>query len=217
MLDTATDYSPVKRWGSSSIEVPGTPMNESATDQYRALIYRLTGPGTRTLVFTSDPVAYGPIVLNWRDENDVALWEVGIADGQYYQIEIVAQNLTETYEEIEDEHFVLAIPDDVSTIEPLTTAAGSGSLQNALDTLVLSKGLYMAGHNVLHGEMGNASGYTTSRIIRGYDELTEAEMDILLAAAESPGDADVLFKHLTTKTVSDSGNEKAALGLEVQL
>lgn len=217
MLDNATDYDMIKRHGSSEIVIPDAPINPSVVEQFRARIYRITGPGTRTLVFTSDPVAYGPITLYWRDANDVPLWEVGVLDGRYYHIEIIGQDITETYEEIVDEHFVFVIPDDVATIEPLTTAAGSGSLENALDSLVLAKAMYMAGHNVLHGEFGNASGYTTSRIIRGYGALTEAEANALLAAAEDPGDADVLFKHKTTKTVSDSGNEKAALGLEVQL
>lgn len=221
MFDHTTDIAQVKRFNSALITLP-VPLS-TFFDHFRLLLYRLLDNGAASLEFTSDPFdsTGAEVELEFSDANDAANFVAAIEDNKFYRLDVVAYDAGETQNAVEDEHFLHAVPDVINTISPLTSGAGGtgtgAALDDAIDSLVIEKSLALSGHNVLHGEFNNANGYTTKRIIRGYEVLTDAEADALLAASDDPGEAEIIFKHETTKTVADNGNEVAALARELPL
>lgn len=195
------DVEPVKRGTVLSFDDAAL---STGYDAFRLKVYKLAAAGASALILTSDYVYALPVTLTVADANSPALFTFEAEDGMYYRIVIeeVDQDGTATENEV-DEFYVFVFPDSVPTEE--------GSFE--LSTL-FSKLLWMLGHNILDGEFDNTTGYTTSRVRRGYSSLLPGEAITLLAASDAPGDVDVLFKSKAVVSIDSSGQEEYTLELE---
>lgn len=204
MFATPTNFLSIKR--ESDITLDDFTLGSAPADHFRLRVYKLLADGLRTLVFTSDTFTTAPVVFSLQAANAVPSNEIGVESGEYYQLELVEFDAAETSEDIVDEHFLLVFPDSIETVDQDTCGT--------LDSAVFDKLLYMLGHNVLHGEFDVASGYVGSRVIRGYETMTEAEATALLADSDEPDDSNVVFKSQAILTTADNGNELRCLETE---
>lgn len=212
-LDTATDYHVVKReW---SIEFDGTTFTTSfADDHWRLRIYLLGNSGGETLVFETDPFDYFPKTIDFIDPPSVPTTDdFAPVDGEFYRVEAVAFDGGESAEEVEEEWFIYARPDEIVTQGVLVTTSGD-PLPNAIDQAALDKLVKVLGGNILHGEFEDADGYTTRRVSRGYETLTASQAAALLATSDDPGEVDVTLKSVALVTTADNGNELATIEQE---
>lgn len=201
MFDNPTDFLTVKRF--SEIDIDDLTASAPYDDHFRIRVYQLENDGAETLMFTSEQFVDGsvPETFVLSDANDALNNIIGVVNSEFYRIDVVAFDAGETVELIIDEHFFYVFPDAIVTV-------GQNPNCGAIDSTLFQKLLYMLGHNVLHGEYLNPTGYTQSRVIRAFGEdLTESEAQALLLTASDPDDIDVVFKAKAQLTTADNGNE----------
>jgi hypothetical protein len=187
----------------------------AANDHQRLLVYELETTGGETLVLTSDQFIPGSTAqtLIAGDENNASTPEFLAADGTYYRVDVVSYDSGETVEVVEEEHYLYVRPSEMFTSQPLVTT-GSAPSADAVDASSLERLLYILGHNVQHGEFLNTTGYTTSRTIRGFNQLSETEAAEKLEDSEAPDEIGTAFKSKLILAVGDDNNELSALEQE---
>lgn len=193
----------------------------AADDHFRFLVYELLNSGGETLVFTSAKFSSLPQTLTIADTSVPASFELAVEADKTYRVDVVAYDYGESVSYVEDEYYLYARPDIFYTQGSLVTTSGD-AVSTAVDQLTLDKLLHALGRNVVHAQFDNESGYTTRRVVRGYDSLTEAQADAKLLEEDTtksqlhvnPGDDGVTYKHVTNLTVSDEGRERVILEQE---